>query len=105
MKQFEGDPAAGPGMDFDTHQSERLWKHVLTQCCKDASYIGDKKLSLLYREQAQAWLLSGSRDLQLVCEFADVNIERVSKWAKQCETENDWKKDTFLWSRPRQRWR
>ena len=97
--------ADGPGMDYNSHQCQRLWKHVLTQACKDASYIGDKKLSLLYREQAQAWLLSGSLDLQLVCENADVNIERVTKWAKQCQAGKDWKKETFLWSRPRQRWR
>ena len=103
---IKADPTtADPGMDSNSHQCQRLWKHVLTQACKDASYIGDKKLSLLYREQAQAWLLSGSLDLQLVCENADVNIERVTKWAKQCQEGKDWKKETFLWSRPRQRWR
>ena len=105
MKQFSGDPAAGPGMDFDTHQCERLWKHILTQAAKDASYVGEKQLAILHREQAQTWLLSNSLDLQLVCEYADVNIERVSKWARKCKAEKDWRKETFLWSRPRQRWR
>jgi hypothetical protein len=103
---IKADPTtADPGMDYNSHQCQRLWKHVLTQACKDASYIGDRNLSLLYREQAQAWLLSGSLDLQLVCENADVHIERVTTWAKQCQTGKDWKKETFLWSRPRQRWR
>ena len=102
---IKADPIAGPGVDYDAQQCERLWKHVLTQACKDASYLGDRNLSLIYREQAQAWLLSNSLDLQLVCENADVNIERVNKWAKQCQAGRDWKKETFLWSRPRQRWR
>tara|TARA_R110002020_G_scaffold474501_1_gene706112 strand:- start:672 stop:1031 length:360 start_codon:yes stop_codon:yes gene_type:complete len=98
----QGDPAAGGGMEYGAHQCQRIWKAVLAQACKDASYIGNKDREGLEAQRAQNYLLSGSLDLQLVCELADVNIERVTKWARKCKAENDWKRESFLWSRPRQ---
>ena len=102
MKNFQGDPTAGGAMEYDAHQCQRIWKAVLAQACKDAAYIGNRDREGLSAQQAQTWLLSGSLDLQLVCEFADVNIERVLKWAKQCKSDNNWSRENFLWSRPRQ---
>ena len=102
MKNFQGDPTAGGGMEYEAHQCQRIWKAVLTQAAKDAAYIGNREREGLSAQQAQTWLLSGSLDLQLVCEYADVNIERVLKWSRQCKADNNWKRENFLWSRPRQ---
>ncbi len=101
---IKADPTEGAGVR-KASVLVRLWKSVLVQACKDACAANDKSRVNIQmdRDHARAWLLSGSHDLELVCDFADVNMERVTKWARECEAEGTWKRETIGWNRTKQR--
>ena len=87
---IKGDTTAG-GVTLapDTYRCDRLWKSVLTQAVKDAC-AGGTGMTLPDRDRARAWLCGGSLDLRLVCDYADIEIDGVLKWARGCRERDAW---------------
>ena len=57
----------------------KLWRSVIILAVKDACGVSDgrKPPSESVRGRAQNWLLKGSRDLYMVCEFAQISPDVV----------------------------
>jgi hypothetical protein len=88
---IKGDTTSGGAtMDPDTYRCDKLWKSVLTQAVKDACAAGTG-MTGTDRDRARAWLASGSIDLRLVCDYADIEIDGVLKWARKCRDNKAWR--------------
>jgi hypothetical protein len=63
-------------------QEQKLWRSVLEQAYKDAGAFGQRE-----RDLARAWLRADNKenlvDLTLVCDFADIPVDRVINWARR----------------------
>lgn len=68
-----------------------LWSAVVSQAISDAtanvSSVGPSgyKTAVLLRDQARRWLLSGSKDFRLVCEFAGLEPDAVRERVRVLE--------------------
>jgi hypothetical protein len=59
---------------------QRLWRAVIKQALADAT-VDVKRISAVESAQARRWLTTPSKDLALVCEYADASMHKVIEYA------------------------
>ena len=93
---IEGDTTIDQGVPADTVACRRLWLNVLLQACRDAQRKIKAKpsdgnaVARIERERSRLWLAGSSLDLELVCDYAGIEVSRVRRWARRCRDGDDW---------------
>ena len=79
------------------HAESALWAAVLTQALYDATapvvseYGHGAAPATAEREQARHWLTRRSRDLEMVCDMAGVDLDGFLGWSRSLRDWRSWK--------------
>lgn len=72
---------AGPLEDDELLRCRSLWRAVIVQALRDALHVGSCGGSI--RALARAWLLNTNRDLEAVCDLAELDVFEVQATARR----------------------
>lgn len=72
---------AGPLEDDELLRCRSLWRAVVVQALRDALQVGSCGGSI--RALARAWLLNSNRDMEAVCDLAELDVFEVQATARR----------------------